>query len=108
VIVVEVPFSDLAGAKRRPALVVSADRFHRTLPDIIVCPISSQRRFHRRPGLGDCPLEGWRRAGLRHPSTVRVSKLPAIDKRIIKRSLGKLLPDDVAKVDIVALRDRTQ
>lgn len=99
VIVVEVPFSDLSGAKRRPALVVSAVPFHRTLPDIIICPISSQSRFYRRPGPGDCPLESWRRVGLRHPSTVRVSKLLAIDKRIVKKSLGKLPPVDVAKVD---------
>jgi mRNA interferase MazF len=98
VIVVEVPFSDLTGTKRRPALVVSADRFHQTLADIIVCPISSQPRFYRRPGPGDCPLESWRRVGLRHPSTVRVSKLLAIDKRIVKKSLGKLPPDDVTKV----------
>lgn len=101
VIVVEVPFSDLSGAKRRPALIVSADRFHRALPDIIVCPISSQARYHRRPGPGDCPLDGWSRVGLRHPSTVRVSKLLAIDKQIVKRSLGVLPPADLARVSAV-------
>lgn len=99
VIVVNVPFSDASGAKPRPALVVSADIFHRHLPDLLACPISSQARFPRRPGTGDYPLRDWRAAGLRHPSTVRVSKLLAVDKQIIKRVLGVLSAEDVARVD---------
>jgi mRNA interferase MazF len=98
VVVVEVPFADLSGTKRRPALVVSAEKFHRVLPDLIVCPISSQARFYRRPGPGDCPLSDWRRAGLRHPSTVRISKLLAIEKQIVRKALGVLPPDDLARV----------
>jgi len=99
VVVVAVPFSDFSGTKRRPALVISADTFHRTLPDVIACPISSQARFYRRPGAGDCPLGDWRPVGLRHPSTARLSKLLAIDKAIIKKTLGVLSADDLAKVE---------
>lgn len=99
VVVVEVPFSDFSGTKRRPALVISADTFHRTLPDMIACPISSQARFYRRPGPGDCPLGDWRPVGLRHPSTARLSKLLAIDKAIIRKTLGVLSADDLAKVE---------
>jgi mRNA interferase MazF len=99
VVVVAVPFSDFSGTKRRPALVISADTFHRTLPDVIACPISSQARFYRRPGPGDCPPEAWRLVGLRHPSTARLSKLLAIDKTIIKKTLGVLSADDLAKVE---------
>ncbi len=98
VVVVEVPFSDLSGTKRRPALVVSAEKFHRALPDLIVCPISSQARVYQRPGAGDCPLGDWRRSGLRHPSTVRISKLLAVEKQIVKKALGALAPDDLARV----------
>lgn len=101
VIVVNVPFSDASGAKPRPALVVSPETFHRRLPDLLVCPISSQPRFHRHPGVGDHPLRDWRAAGLRHPSTVRVSKLLAMDKQIIKRVLGTLSREDVRRVDTV-------
>ncbi len=98
VVVVEVPYSDLSGTKRRPALIISAEKFHRTLPDLIVCPISSQGRWHRRPGPGDCPLTDWRRVGLHHPSTIRISKLLAVDKQIITNVLGLLSPDDLARV----------
>lgn len=100
VVVVNVPFSNHSGVKPRPALVISAETFHRDLPDVIVCPISSQRRYYRRPGPGDCPLRGWQAVGLRHPSTVRISKLLAVDKQIIKRILGPLSQQDLALVEV--------
>ena len=84
-------------------MIVSADDFHRDLPDIIVCPISSQPRYYNRPGPGDCPLQRWRDIGLRHPSTLRVSKLLAIDKGIIRRTLGITPAEDLARAN-VALR----
>ncbi|MBI1722979.1 MAG: type II toxin-antitoxin system PemK/MazF family toxin [Gemmatimonadetes bacterium] len=100
VVVVNVPFSDASGTKRRPALVVSADPFHRALPDLIVCPISSQPRYYERPGAGDHPLRDWRAAGLRHPSTVRVSKVLAVDKRIVGRVLGAASARDLTRLSV--------
>jgi mRNA interferase MazF len=100
VVVVNVPFSDQSGVKPRPAVVVSTEEFHRTLPDVIVCPISSQPRYYRRPGPGDYPLEKWRAVGLRHPSTVRISKVLSVEKAILKRILGSLSQEDLAKVEI--------
>ena len=99
VVVVDVPFSDRSGSKPRPAVIVSDEGFHRGLPDLIVCPISSQPRFFRRPGVGDFPLSDWRRVGLRHPSTVRISKILAVDKQIIKRILGALVSPDLTGVE---------
>jgi mRNA-degrading endonuclease toxin of MazEF toxin-antitoxin module len=85
--------------KPRPAVVVSAESFHRTLLDVIVCPISSQSRYYQRPGAGDHPLRHWRGIGLRHPSTARLSNLVAIEKTLIKRSLGPLHSEDLARID---------
>jgi mRNA interferase MazF len=98
VVVVNVPFSDQTGSKPRPALVVSAERFHRTLPDVIVCPISSQPRYFRRPGPGDCLLRNWQAVGLRHPSTVRISNLVTVDKGLIDRVLGSVRGEDLTTV----------
>jgi mRNA-degrading endonuclease toxin of MazEF toxin-antitoxin module len=103
VVVVEVPFSNHSGTKPRPALVVSAGTFHRSLPDVIVCPISSQPRYYHHPGGGDCPLADWRGVGLRYASTVRVSKLLAVDQQIVRRALGVLSRRDLARVE-AALR----
>ena len=99
VVVVEVPFSDLSGTKRRPALVVGSERFHRALSDVIVCPISSQPRYYRNPGPGDCPLRLWRMARLRHPSSARISKIVAVDKRIVGRILGRIAKEDLLRVE---------
>ena len=104
VVVVNVPFTGQAGSKARPALVASAEAFHQALPDLIVCPISSQPRRYRKPGPGDHPLKQWRAVGLRHPSTARISNLLAIEKKLIKRVLGTLHPDDLRQVE-QGLRD---
>ena len=98
VVVVNVPFTAQTGSKPRPALVVSVEAFHKKLPDVIVCPVSSQPRYFQRPGPGDVPLEQWKAVGLRYPSTVRIANLLAVEKRLVKRVLGKVSTQDLARV----------
>ena len=95
VVVVNVPFTGQAGTKLRPAVIVSADSFHRGISDVIVCPISSQPRYFEQPGPGDRPLVNWKLAGLRFRSTARVSNLLAIEKSLIQRVMGRLTPPDL-------------
>jgi mRNA interferase MazF len=99
VVVVNVPFTGQAGSKPRPALVISSEAFHRRLLDVIVCPISSQPRYYDRPGPGDHPLRHWKLVGLHHPSTARLSNLLAVEKKIIKRTLGMLPKEDMDAVE---------
>jgi len=103
VVVVDVPFSNHSGVKPRPALVVSTEAFHSDLPDVLVCPISSQPRYYQRPGRGDCPLRDWRVVGLQRPSTVRISKLLAVDKQIVRRVLGNGSRRDLARVEVALM-----
>jgi mRNA interferase MazF len=98
VVVVNVPFTGQGGSKPRPALVVSTEALHGGLPDVIVCPVSSQHRFFERPGPGDRPLQHWKALGLRHPSTARISNILAVEKKLIKRVLGVLHAEDIARV----------
>ena len=100
VVVVNVLFTGKTGTKPRPALVVSDETFHAKLPDVIICPISSQPRYYRRPGPGDHPLKHWKAVGLRYPSTVRISNLLAVEKKLLKRKLGALHADDLAQVEL--------
>jgi mRNA-degrading endonuclease toxin of MazEF toxin-antitoxin module len=97
----------------RGYVALSTAALRRSLPDILVCPISSQPRYFRRPGLGDCPLSDWAAVGLRHPSTVRVSKLLSVDKRIVVRVLGRLPDAAMSRIDsrlrsMHESRDRTR
>jgi mRNA interferase MazF len=99
VVVVSVPFTSQTGSKPRPALVMSAASFHEALPDVILCPISSQPRYFSRPGPGDHPIEHWKSSGLRHPSTARLSNLLAVEKKLIRRVLGTIHAEDLARID---------
>jgi hypothetical protein len=36
--------------------------------------------------------------GLRHPSTARLSSLLSVEKKLIKRELGRLHPEDLARM----------
>lgn len=99
VVVVRVPYRDLTGSKPRPAVVISAQAFHRRLPDVILCPISSQPRYYRNPGPGDHPLAHWSEVGLRHPSTARLSKLVAVEKTLISRVLGAMPRPDLERIE---------
>jgi mRNA-degrading endonuclease toxin of MazEF toxin-antitoxin module len=79
--------------------VISTEAFHRTLPDVIVCPISSQPRYYSKPGSGDLPLKHWKNVGLRHPSTARLSNLLAVEKKLIRRVLGTLAEEDMREIE---------
>jgi mRNA interferase MazF len=98
VVVVDVAFTGRTGSKLRPALVVSTLSFHRKLPDVILCPISSQPRRYNRPGPGDHPLRHWRAARLRLPSTARLSNLLSVEKSLIRRVLGTLAEEDMQRI----------
>lgn len=66
--IVTVDFPGVTGIKRRPALVLSSDDYHKTRPDVIVGLITSQTK---RLGKTDYILKEWQKAGLRKPSVFR-------------------------------------
>lgn len=97
-VLVPFPYSDLRGMKRRPACVVSADRYQRG-PDVIVAMVTSQPARQRSPGLGDVVVADWQAAGLRAPSTIRCGRLLVIEQRLIYSTLGQLSADALSDVD---------
>ena len=90
VLLLSFPFVDAAGSKRRPALALvdTGDE------DIIVARITSQIV----PTDFDIELVEWQRAGLLLRSYVRVHKVATLEKRLVERRLGRLTPNDWAKV----------
>ena len=63
VVLVPFPFTDQTASKKRPAVVVSSDAYHRDRPDVIVVAITS-RVAQAAASVGDVLLEDWRGAGL--------------------------------------------
>ena len=85
VLLVQFPFSGGAGAKTRPALVVSTDAYHEEWDELLVVAITS--RPPRTPRPTDYPLQDWQAAGLTQPSWVR-SHLATVDRRLVLRRVG--------------------
>jgi mRNA interferase MazF len=92
VVVVPFPFSDLAQAKRRPALVVAELEGD----DRILCQITS-RHFRDKYALGitDADFEV---GSLKKESNVRPNRLFTADSRIILRRAGRLKAERVGEV----------
>ncbi len=94
VVVVPFPFSERAGTKRRPALVLSAAAFNRESGHCILAMITTRTR----PAWpGDAEIRDLRRAGLPRPCTVR-PKLFTLDNRFVLRRAGRLAPADRDRV----------
>ncbi|MGA8207021.1 MAG: type II toxin-antitoxin system PemK/MazF family toxin [Candidatus Dormiibacterota bacterium] len=83
--------------KRRPAVVVSDDRFNRSrLNTVTAVALTSNVRLGASPGNVSLPRGA---AGLDRPSVVNVTQMATLDRqRLISRS-GTLTRADVARVD---------
>lgn len=92
VVVTPFPFTDLAGAKRRPALVVA----ELAGDDVILCQITSVARRDAY----SIPLiaSDFARGGLPQPSTIRPNRLFTADDGLILRSAGAVTPAKLQEV----------
>ena len=94
VVLIEYPFSEKTGSKKRPALVVSNDSYHHGRQDVIIAGITSNIT---RKLVGDTLLEDWQQAGLKYPSLV-TGILQTVKNHMIVRSLGVVSAQDLQKV----------
>lgn len=95
IVLTDFPFTDLTAAKRRPALVISADNDRRT--DVIVAYITSIPR-NDPDAVTILPTAG---TGLKVMSSVRFDKIATINKDIIAWRIGNANPvwlNDARKV----------
>lgn len=90
VLLIAFPFSDAAGFKRRPALVVhdSGD------DDVLVARVTGQAAV----GVFDAAISEWKNAGLVMPSVARMNKLATLEKKLVERKLGRLADGDAATI----------
>lgn len=96
-VLVQFPFTDQIGLKRRPAVVVSSSNYHRQRPDLILLAITSQLR--EVPDLFDVLVSDWRAAGLLRPSAIK-PVIFTIESSMILRTLGEM-----RSIDQNALRE---
>lgn len=96
VVLVRFPFTDLAGSKQRPALVLSSSEHQKSGHDVIVVAISGQRVDE--PGSFDHVVDEWKSAGLIMPSMVRCAKLVTLERTMVRHVLGRIPSSDFRAV----------
>jgi mRNA interferase MazF len=92
VVLVRFPFADTASTKKRPALVLSAVARGRRHRLATVAMITSQVEALRLDG--DVNLAGWHKAGLLHPSLLRLAKVATVDGDLVDKTIGRLAAED--------------
>lgn len=102
VVLVKFVFADEQGAKQRPGLIVSTDRYHQGRRETILAAITSN--VGRLLG-GDYKIRAWRESGLLSPSIVtgivrtikhdmiagKMGTLPALELRSVEDKLREIL-----------------
>jgi mRNA interferase MazF len=91
VVLVPFPFTDQSTTKRRPAVVVSSDAYHRERPDLIILAVTSQAR--PQLALGEAAVTNWKEAGLLRPSVLK-PVVATIEQGLVLRKLGRLAEED--------------
>ena len=86
VVLVRFVFADEKGAKHRPGLILSTDRYHQGRREAILAAITSNIG---RLLVGDYKVKAWRESGLLYPSIV-TGIIRTIRHDMIARKLGAL------------------
>jgi mRNA interferase MazF len=87
------PYAGGAQSKVRPALVL----LDMGDADLLVARVTTQP--HGTPY--DVTLTGWRQAGLRAPSVVRLHKIATLEKTLIVQTLGRIGHGDRPKISAI-------
>ena len=87
IVLVPFPFTDQSASKRRPAVVVSSEAYHRARIDLIVMPITSQ--MHSSTTFSEVPVQDWKAAGLIKPGVIK-PVITTIERSLVLRKLGNL------------------
>ena len=91
IVLVPFPFTDQSGTKRRPAVIVSSQRYQAERPDVIIMAITSQIR--PSGGFGEVSVKDWKAAGLLKASVIK-PVLTTIEATLLVRKLGRLKEDE--------------
>jgi len=95
VILVSFIFSDEAGAKRRPAVVISSESYNQKRQEVIISAITSRTD---RILIGDYSINKWQESGLLFPS-VATGIIRTIKQSMISTKLGAISPEDMNGID---------
>lgn len=102
IVLVDLPYSDHTGSKRRPALVVQCDRNNQRLEDVILAMITSvtdRAASESTQLLIETKTAEGQLSGLLHDSAVKCEHLVTLHRRFLGRVIGRLSTEGMAKID---------
>jgi mRNA interferase MazF len=97
VVLVRWPYSDSAGSKLRPAVVVQVDPLNAMIDDTVLVQITGTSRHAQTEVVLEPAVEP--ASGLRHVSYAVCNNLLTIDQKRIVRSMGTLSPAAMQEID---------
>jgi len=96
VVAVPFPFTDRDATKRRPALVISNEKFNQQHNQIVLAMITTTTDNVWR---SDVTLTNWQKAGLKLSCQLRL-KLFTLDQNLVLKAIGHLSSKDVKSVQV--------
>ena len=96
IILVKFPFTNLETTKKRPCLILNEVPYSAKLRLVTVAMITS--RVESLPLKGDVLLKHWEKAGLLHPSLVRLAKIATLEGELVEKQLGVLATPDLKEI----------
>jgi len=102
IVLIPIPFTDLASQKKRPAIIISSDTYNESNEDIVVVALTSNiepREFSVMLTGND--LED---GALKVTSMVRVDKIYTLNKSIVIKTFGRVKPDILTKIKCTILK----
>lgn len=90
IVLVPFPFTNLRSIKKRPALIISPNRYNNG-PDVVILFITSNIKSFGRTG--DYIIQNWQESGLPKPSMTRM-KFATIERSIIFKKIGRITSID--------------
>jgi mRNA interferase MazF len=104
ILLVPIPFTDLASQKRRPVIVISNNSYNQKTTDIIVVAMTSNPAETDYGFTITSPdLE---KGALNHPGKVRVDKIYTLSQAIVVKTFGRVNEKTLERIR-QALRDLT-
>lgn len=93
IVLVPFPFTDLSATKKRPALIISPNKYN-NYQDVVIAFVTSKLNTQHR--MGDYKIREWEKSNLPKPSMIRM-KFATIDKSMIIKILGRLVKKDAGE-----------
>jgi mRNA interferase MazF len=96
IVLIPIPFTDLTSQKKRPAIIISSDKYNETNEDIVVVALTSN--IESRNFTVTLTADDLEDGVLKVTSMIRVDKIYTLNKSIVIKTFGRVKPDILAKI----------